>query len=432
MIYKREIPQKYDVDVFVAGGGPAGVAAAISAARMGKSVFLAEASGSFGGMGTNGLVPVFMMFGDGEHFLVGDIGREIRDRISPNRSNSPQSYFIHTEKLKQIYDEMMEESGVQFSFFTSLIDVIAENGKVIQAILSAKSGIFAVKAKIFIDCTGDGDLCAMAGAPYEKGDEKGNTMPPTLCSMWANIRFPGARGMDMEKLEQAIEDGVFSTPDRHVPGMFAVRSREGIAIANVGHCFGVDGTDEVSLTQGMLSGRRQVREFEHFYREYMKEGYENMSLCTTAPMLGVRESRRILGDYVLNVEDFKKQSSFPDEIGRYCYPVDIHIMSPDREAYKEYFDLFTNLRYKGGESYGIPYRSLIPQKLINVLVAGRCISADRYMQSSLRVMPCCFLTGQAAGIAAALSPDGTARAVPVQKMQRRLSESGVYLPNLKC
>jgi len=428
MIYKREIAVRHSVDVFVAGGGLAGVAAAVSCASLGKTVFLAESDGCFGGMGTKGLVPFCMSFGDGTHFLVGDVGRKIRDGISDYRGNDARWYTIDPEQLKMVLDHIVVDSGVNFSFFTSLIDVECADDRITHAILAAKSGVFAVEAKIFIDCTGDADVIAMAGAEFEMGDENGHTMPPTLCSKWANVGRP-AKPMDEEALERAIKDGVFQYADRHVPGMIRIRSGRGIMIGNMGHCFGVDGTDERSLTEGMITGRKQVRQFEKFYREYIQEGYADMDLCETASVLGVRETRRMKGEYVLCLDDFLKRASFPDEIGRYSYPVDIHIKTPDKDSYEEYLRLYQNLRYQPGETYGIPYRALIPCGLKNVLAAGRCISADQYMQSSLRVMPCCMLTGQAAGTAASMACDiEDVRSVDTEELRRILREHDVWIP----
>jgi hypothetical protein len=138
-----------------------------------------------------------------------------------------------------------------------------------------------------------------------------------------------------------------------------------------------------------------------------------------------------MGDHVLNLEDFKKRAVFDDEIGRYCYPVDIHASKPDAATYAKFAEEFKTLRYKKGESYGIPYRTLVPRKLRNVFVAGRCVSADRYIQGSIRVMPGCYITGQAAGTAAALAVEGNtdARGVSVAQLQARLKGMGAFLPN---
>lgn len=431
MIYSKVIPIKHEADVFVAGGGPAGIAAAVAAARQGKSVFLAEAHGAFGGAGTTGLVPAFMNFCDGVHFLAGGIGREIHDAITTTRTYGLASIPIEVEQLKRLYDDMILQAGVKFSFFTNLIDVAAENGRVDHVILAAKSGVFAVKAKIYIDCTGDGDLCAWAGANFEMGNEEGLTMPSTLCSLWSNIDYSKVSGRNDAMIEKAIEDGVFTNADRHLPGMWKVSVEKGVGGGNIGHCFAIDSTDEESLTEAMLWGRKSMLEYDRYYREYLT-GYENMHLTYTADMLGIRESRRILGDYVLNYDDYNARAVFEDEIGRYRYPVDIHIMKPNKEAHDEFVkDMHqTSTAYKAGESYGIPYRTLTPDNLSNILVAGRCISSDRKVQSSIRVMPCCYITGQAAGVAASLScKKEDIRDIDIKELQKKLVDMGGFLPN---
>jgi hypothetical protein len=159
-----------------------------------------------------------------------------------------------------------------------------------------------------------------------------------------------------------------------------------------------------------------------------------MELVATGSLLGIRESRRILGDYVLGLEDFRKRAVFDDEIGRYAYPVDIHASKPEEKCYVKFVEEFRELRYKEGESYGIPYRSLLPKGLANVLVSGRCLSADRYMQGSIRVMPGCFITGQAAGMAAALAVERKAdpRGIVIAELQGRLKKIGAFLPNCKA
>jgi hypothetical protein len=427
IFFDREIPVRYDVDVFIAGGGPAGVAAAVAASKQGSRVFLAEGHSCFGGMGTAGLVPWFSPFTDGINFLAGGVGQEIFNRLDLKHG---KTLAINAEHLKRVYDDLVTEAGVAFNFHTNLIDVQREGKRVSHAICNSKSGIFAVKARAFVDCTGDGDLAAMSGAAFEKGDKDGTLMPGTLCSLWSNIDWENRSSNHREMLEQAFADGVFSLPDRHVPGMASIG--HGVAGANIGHIYDLDGTDDDSITKGLLRGRKIIPEFELYYKKYLK-GYENMTLVATASLLGVRETRRISGDYVMTLDDFKNRAVFEDEIGRYSYPVDIHPNKNDAGAYKLFLDEITNLRYKHGESYGISYRALVPKGLDNVFVAGRCISADRYMQSSTRVMPACFITGQAAGAAAAMlacsGGKATVHNIDIKSLQRKLKDIGAYLPN---
>ena len=430
VVFKRDVPVRHDVDIFVAGGGPAGLAAAVSAARQGKKVFLAEGHTCFGGMGTAGLVPAFMQFSDGVNFLAGGFGKEIYDHCLAAGQDNPHQ--IRVELLKRIYDRIMVESGVNFSFMTQLIAVEKEADRVTLAILAGKSGIFAVKAGIFIDCTGDGDLAARAGAPFEKGDENGRMMPGTLCSHWAGINWEVAQHTrQASKLEEAFKDNIFTTEDRHHTGMN--RTGRQIGGANMSHTYGVDGTDERSITKALIESRKTVFEYERYYREYL-EGFENAELVITGSLLGIRESRRIMGDYVLDLDDFNNRASFDDEIGRYAYPVDIHPLTRDKKEYEKSIEEFRTMRYQKGENYGIPYRALIVKDLDNVLVAGRCVSTDRYMQSSIRVMPGCYITGQGAGIAAAVAVKNNTdiRNVDIGELQTTLKSVGAYLPNCQA
>lgn len=433
VVLEQRIPIRSDVDVFVAGGGPAGAAAAVTAARQGKRVFLAEANNCLGGMGTAGMLPIFMQFTDGEHALAAGIGAEIQRKLIKAGGTGPNSdVTIRAEVLKRLYDDLLLQAGVDFTFLTRLIGVQTKKDRVTSAILAAKSGLFAVTARMYIDCTGDGDLAAWAGAPCEKGDAQGDVMPGTLCSLWANIDWKrvedGGRWSDDSRLTQAFKDRVFTCEDRHLPGMSRVGKTLGGG--NIGHVFGVDATDERSITKALIGGRKSLLEYEKYYKTYLK-GFEQMEIAATASQLGLRESRRIIGDYVLDLTDFNKRAVFEDEIGRYCYPVDIHASTPDAEAHEKFAKDYATLRYKKGESYGIPYRILVPRNLSNVLVAGRCVSTDRYVQSSIRVMPGCFITGQAAGAAAALAIDENThtRGFPVAMLQKRLKERGAYLPN---
>lgn len=431
VVYSRSIPLAYEADVFVAGGGPAGVCAALAAARAGKRVFLAETSGAFGGAATAAYVPSFAPFRDGVHDIVGGIGREIRDQISTGYPIDTYWTPIDLEELKRVYDRLIGEAGVRFSFFSSVCDAVAKDGRIDHVILSCKRGLLAVRARIYIDCTGDGDMLAFAGGDYEMGDKDKAVMPPTLCSQWVDIDFSRPRQDVHALLARAIADGVFSVPDHHLPGFFSGPHKDSsLGRGNIGHVFGVDPTDERSLTRAMVDARRRMPEYARFYSEYVK-GYEKLQLASTAPFLGIRESRRIVCDYMLNVKDFVKRAVFPDEIGRYCYPVDMHISNPgDRAAYAAFLKEYEkDLRYRKGESYGIPYRSLVPRSFSNALVAGRCMGVDRKMQASIRVMPGSFITGQAAGTAAALAvAGGDVRAVKPGELRARLAAAGVYLP----
>jgi hypothetical protein len=429
--FSRSIPVRHEVDVFIAGGGPAGIAAALGARSQNASVYLAEAHTCLGGMGTAARVPVFAAFSDGVNFLPGGVGRRIYDRWC--QAARYPGLGIEAEALMRIYDDLLEESKAQFTLCTRLIGVESASGRVTHVVCQGKSGLFAVRAKAYIDCTGDGDLAAWAGAPFEKGDPDGLCQGATLCSLWSGVDWKKVNAAHVDqssRLEDAYRHKVFNYLDTHLPGMFPLG--EHLAGGNCGHLYGVDGTDERSLTTALVAGRRQMPAFERYYKEYLKGGFENIDLLATGSLLGIRETRRITGDYELVADDFLKQSVFDDEIGRFNNWWDIHASRPgqyENEFSRKYGKPF--FKYKPGESYGIPYRILVPRGLDNVWVAGRCVSADRAMLGSIRVMPGCFITGQAAGVAAALSAERNAssRDVNVKDLQHRLKALGAFLPN---
>jgi len=256
--------------------------------------------------------------------------------------------------------------------------------------------------------------------------------PGTLCSLWADVDLKKRTFTDDSRLEDAFRDGVFSYMDRHLPGMFGPDDDSGYGGGNLGHTRNLDPLDERSITEEMLLLRKTMPEFERYYKEYLI-GFENMKLMKTADVLGIRESRRIVCDYMLSADDFLARSVFDDEIGRYCYPIDLHIKATDKAEYEKFWSEFTvKYRYKAGESYGIPYRSLCPKGFENLLVAGRCVGTDRKMLASLRVMPGCYITGQAAGAAAAVTADHEdIRSGDIRKIQSALKKIGAYLPNFK-
>jgi hypothetical protein len=450
--YRRELPIEDGFDVVVVGGGPSGVAAAVAAGRMGRKVALIEQTGCLGGIGTSGLVNVFMPFADGVRTLMRGIGLEFVQALHARgflpSSASPDLWQqghrravpFNGEGLKLLMDEWVEGAGVEIRFFTSLIDVVAKDREVKVVVLSGKERLYAMRAPYYVDATGDAVLSAMAGLPFERGDHQGNTQPPTLCSLVANVdleryeafkrqvRRPGDWQSLQVALEKAIEDGVFTVPELHLPGIFVCG--EGYGMLNAGHLYGLNCLEDEDLTRGMIRGRKLAQEYMTFYRKYV-QGCEHMTHLATASILGVRETRRIIGEYVLNVDDFVACRSFEDEIGRYNYSIDIHRSGPSVQDYEQLIEEFTRgYRLADGQSYGIPYRSLIPKGSPNLLVSGRCISTDRKVQGSIRVMPCCFITGQAAGAAVALCCEqdvATAELDPAL-LQSALRSQGAYIP----
>lgn len=407
-IYQKEINNIINTDIAVFGGGPAGVAAAVMASREGKKVLLVEKSGCLGGMGTSGLVPAFMPAGDGNKLLCEGFGTEVLDRVLVGHENREallkgfrKSIPFDPEKLKLIYDDLANEASVHVKLFTKAIDVMVENKVISGVLISENEQLAMVHAKQYIDTTGDATLSYYAGAKYIIGDENGETMPPTLCFILSGIdyaKYSNVITHMREYVEKAIKDQMFTTPDRHVPGPF--RWGENVVGMNCGHMFDSDCLSSSGLTKAITWGRKIAREFTTFYQQYVP-GFENAELCATASVVGVRETRRIVGEYVLTIEDYKQRNSFKDEVGRCNYSIDIHKGNGSKESFTQ---LVTEMRetyhIKDSESFGIPLRSLIPKGFTNLLVAGRCISTDRLVQGSIRIMPTCFITGQAAGLEA--------------------------------
>lgn len=446
---ERNIPVEEGYDLIVSGGGPAGSAAAICAARMGIKVLLVEATGCLGGMGTSGLVTAFDPMADGEKMLVGGFMRELVEKmyergyipegITPDRWR--KHYHLWTpfvaEGLKLLLDEFATEAGVEVRFFTKVIDADIDTAghKIKGAIIQNVEGYSYVAAKTYIDATGDAVLADICGAPCrEAGRDTPNIMPPTLCSLYAGIDWERIEMGDIvpakqqTALEKAISDGHFTQHDRHFPGMYYVGKTLGYL--NGGHIFGMNSLKCRSLSDGMMLGRRLVNEYTEFYRKYVP-GFENLEHVTTATLMGVRESRRIVGEYELTYDDYLARRQFPDQIGVFNKAVDIHVYDCSDEEYQRYYNEFHKAGRLGiGECFGIPYGILVPKGWKNLWVAGRCNSSDLKVHGSIRVQPAASMMGQAAGTAAVQSimTGQPACGLDTEQLVLTLREKGAYLP----
>ena len=446
--YRREIKTEEGYDVVVAGGGPAGTAAAVSAARLGAKVLLVEAFGCLGGTATSGLVLYLQPISNGI-LLCGGIAKEtvdalvvngwashIKDLKEWNAAGCPGGFGFDSEGLKLILDGMVSKAGVETRFYTTVIDadVDASSKTVNGVVISNVEGQTYIKAKKFIDATGDAVLSDLCGAAYyEAGRDTPNIMPPTLCAVAGGVNWSdvyddrsGLRGQQ-EKIEQAIADGFFSQPDRHVPGL--IENQGPLGLMNCGHVFKMNSVNIRSLSDGMKKGRRLVQEYADFYRKYL--GINRLQVITTASMMGIRESRRIKGEYTLNYDDYRARQQFPDQIGIFSYPVDIHVYDCTPSEYARYYEEFNKMdRYKSGECYGIPYGILVPKGWNNLWVAGRCASSDVKVQGSLRVQPAAYLMGEAAGTAAvqAMKTGKAANAIDTAVLVETLRKQGAILP----
>ena len=421
----RELEVAVTADVVVVGGGSAGIAAAVASARNGAKTLLVEQSGCCGGMASRGLLTSIICMTDGKNILADGICREFVERIVADMKLAEPSYRwqnIHPESVKKIADRMLEEAGVQVIYETVVTDCAVENGGLKALKCFAPCGNFAVRGRIFIDCTGDAALSALAGVPFDYGDEDGKVMAPTLCVMYDNVRYPDDRrnGIGRKEWVEAEKNHTLPVDEHHFVGFF--RNGDGSGSGNLGHIYDTDVLDLFSRSEAWSKGRELALKYHRFFREHVK-GFEHSSLTFSADMLGVRESRRIVGEYRMTASDYFSRRHFDDDIGSFAYPIDIHsgVNDPAKQSAVE--KNIVRVAYGPGENYGIPYRALLPKNTVNLLVAGRCISTDRAMQSSVRVVPGCMITGEGAGTAAALciACDCMPRELDVGKLQTVLS-----------
>jgi hypothetical protein len=438
----REIPLDDSWDVIVVGGGPAGCAAATAAAREGARTLLVEATGALGGMGTSGLVPALAPYSDGETLVYQGLARRVLEKARAAVPHEPEDkthwVAINPESLKRLYDDLVTEAGAKVMFMTALAAVESSEGDVDALVVANKAGLSALKAKVYVDCTGDADLAVWAGAEYEQGEGgSGELQPATLCFILSNVddyAFQHLLARDRGRKDPVLEmikSGRYpDIVDPHFCRNLIGPSTVGF---NSGHLWDVDNTDPMSISGALMRGRQVAESFRRGLAEFAPETFGNAFLATTGSLMGIRETRRIVGDYCLTLKDYQARAGFPDEIARNNYWIDIHtakgevarsVDQPDHV--KDRFE-----KYGPGESHGIPYRCLRPKGLRNVLVAGRSISCDRPVQGAVRVMPCCLAMGEAAGLAAAMAGGAEARdvhAVDTDQLRAKLREYGAYLP----
>ena len=450
--FSRSIPRDAPYDPIVAGGGPAGPAAAVCAARLGLKVLLAEATGCLGGMGTSGLVASFGPVSDGERMLVGGFMKELLATMWEQKAFAPQvtQDYLHRqlnrwvpfspEHLKRILDDFTAQAGVEVRFFTRVVEADVDGRRLNGVVVSNVEGLRFVPAKAFVDATGDAALAALAGAQCKVVLRDTETVAPsTLCSLLAGMNWndPAYEGNGLDAVKarvrselvpKAIEDGFFTQEDRFFPGMNRVGPQG--ATLNAGHVFNLNPLSVRSLSDGMAFGRKLALEYTEFYRQYVP-GCEQLELLTTAPVMGVRDSRRIVGEFELKIEDFLARREFADQVAVYNRPTDVHPSNTSKEEYERFLKDFHGKDNLGrGECVGIPYSILVPRGWENLWVAGRCHSSDTKVHGSIRAQSAAYMMGQAVGTAAAQS---IATGQPGNDLDTRalvgaLREQGAFLP----
>ena len=448
-----------ETDVLVVGGGPAGLGAALGAAAAGARVVLAERYGFLGGNATAALVMPLMSFhtqrsrneklgnadllptdhGPGKPVVAGVVTTLLNRLVQANGAIPPSlktGYVVpfDPEIFKWVTLDLLDEAGVNFLLHAFATDVFKEDG-ISGVVFETKSGPVVIRAQVVVDCTGDGDVAARAGAPYKIGREgDGLVQPMTLMfrmvefqreafkayvkehpeqwrgvhGLWDLVKVATAKG----ELELPREDILFfATPHEHEVSVNSTRVNK------------VLGTDVWDLSYAEWVSRRQMRQIAAFLRRYVP-GFEKAYAAQSGVNVGIRETRRFIGDYQLTVDDILQARKFPDVIARSTYPVDIHNPEGTGTMLK---------RIPPGEAYDIPLRCLLPQNVDRVLVAGRCISGTHEAHSSYRVMPVSMATGQAAGVCAALAVRSgkSPRSVPVGDVQSELARQGADLRGIR-
>lgn len=450
VLKERSIPLDDSWDVVVVGGGPAGCAAAAAAARERAATLLIEGDSALGGMGTLGLVPWFCGYHDREKIIARGLAEHVllalrdnmphfRERLRENPLADPP---IDPELLKRVYDDMVLGAGAEVLFLSRLSAVERSAEREVDAlIVSSKTGLRAYRGKVYVDCTGDGDLAAWAGASFEKGDASGAMQPGTHCFIITNIdedllaKGPRIHFYDPNSpIHEAIRSEKY--PDIIDPHSCNMKIGPRTFGFNTGHVYDVDNTDPTSASNALPHGRKMAAQYCQAFAD-MHPAFSDSFLVATGSQLGIRETRRITGDYYLVMGDYLARRSFPDEICRNAYGIDVHgpkkvvtgLARKSLDEAKKANDAQVR-PYGPGESFGVPYRCLTPKGLRNALVAGRCISTDRQVNGSIRIMACCLNTGEAAGVAAAMAASGAGdvHAVNSDELRTKLRTHGAYLP----
>jgi hypothetical protein len=420
-------------DVVVVGAGSAGASAAITAGRLGASVLLVDRLAFMGGTSTAVLDTFYAFYTPGERprRVVGGLGWEVARRLTadgvaferPNTYGAGTGVTYDAEALKVLWERLAEEARVDLLLHTWATGVRLADGRLEAVRLWNKGGESWVEASAFVDASGDADVAAMAGVPHDRPGDGGTVQSLSTLFKVANVDVAAASAVPKTELwrlmAEAAATGSYRLP--RIEGSWHRTPHDGVALIHMTRVPNVDATDPEQLTRAEVDGRRQVVEYHRFLRDRVP-GFERSVVVATSPAIGVRESRRVHGDYRLTREDVLGARRFDDEIALCGAPIEDHGPGGD-----------TTWQYVGGDSgggvYGIPYRSLLPQAVEGLLVAGRCFSATHDAHASARSMATCMAMGQAAGTAAVLAAGMgcVPREVPSGLVRAQIVEDGALL-----
>lgn len=436
-LIREKIPILAEVDVLVIGAGSAGCCAALAAtiANRGK-VLLVERYGFAGGTSTQALDTFYGFFTPGEHpqKVVGGIPDQVVDCLDragavflrPNTYGAGTGVNYNPERLKLVWDELLSKANVRLLLHATLVDVEEIDGVIQSAVIWTKRGFFRIVAKRFIDASGDADLCHLAGIPCEKAGDLEPAQTLTTTFRMSNVDLAayeraGGKKMLMQQMEEAVDKGTHPLPRK--AGSVHRMNAEGCISTVAVRVANVDATDFEQLSAAEMEGRRQAFVFETFLRDCVP-GFSESNIIGLSHQIGVRETRRVYGEYRLNKDDCLNVARFDDEVLLCGAPIEDHRAAPDGKSEETVWGYIP-----GGNAYGVPYRTLVPRGRDEIWAVGRCFSATHDAHASCRSMAQTMSMGQAAGLAAALSiEEGCgARSISVKKLRDRLHILGAIL-----
>ena len=453
--YSQEITESDGYDLVVCGGGPSGIPAALSASRSGLKVLLIEQTGQLGGVGTSAGVSHLLggRTRDNQHWCVAGIFQEVvEDLAARGGAINPvdiegEQYSPHgwTGKVSNLtygvpfdpiamvalLDEKMLEAGVDLLFFTSMVDVLVNGDRITHVVVFNKGGLQAIPTKAVVDATGDADVAARSGCEFVKGRDEDNLMTPATLmfhvdhvdqDVLASEIYKTNSNRFRELIESLREQGEWPFPyDIFISVQL---EQKGTLMINTTRITDVDGTDGRSISRGMMKGRSEVTELFAIMKKHFP-GFENARIKQVAPVLGIRETRRIVGDYVYKVADIADQLDFPDTIGFSGYGWDLP--DPKRPSYQPMHERKDTPKLRMFTP--IPYRVLVPRPIENVICPGRAISVERDVLGPLREQAPCYAMGQAAGMASlqVVQDDVAYKDVDTDLLREKLVEQGAVV-----